>query len=566
METEVAIVGGGPVGLSAALILGKLRVKVVLVERNASTSVHPRGHLVNARTMEIFRALGCDADVARGGLPAERDTGLAFASRLVAPDFGMLSTNGIAERDRARDASPCLETSCPQDVLEPILVAAARNHPSISLLFGTELTDLAPRRDHVRLICEREQDELMIDAHYVIGADGVRGSVREWLGIGMSGRRPIGRQIGIYFEADLWDVVRERPYLSWSIFNAQTRGVLIALDGRRRWAYNFAFDPETETPRDFTASRCEAIVRAAVGIEDLPLAILSVQPWRMQAQVADRFREGRVFIAGDAAHPLSPARGLGMNTGICDVHNLAWKLSLVLRGVAPASLLDSYQAEREPVARANVAKSAQSALKIAELSGLTTPDSSTASELGEAAKVERHAMAAIPSLQEQLDDLGRTFGQVYESAWVQSDGSSSPAYQIKDYEPSARPGHRAPHLWLQGTHGAVSTIDLFGDGAFILLTTPEGVDWQLAFATMAATRKLTARSWRIGAGADYVDSEGRFPALYGIGAGGMVLVRPDGYVAARAPGAIAKPREFLERALGIALDGDDPRRRASSAA
>ncbi|MGX9943182.1 FAD-dependent monooxygenase [Bradyrhizobium denitrificans] len=569
METAVAVVGGGPVGLSAALLLGSLGVDVTLIERNASTSVHPRGHVVNARTMEIFRALGCDAEVARASLPADRNTGVSFVSRLKGPDIGVLATRGIPERDRAhRDASPCVKMSCPQDVLEPILAAAASKLPSVSLSFGTELRDLSMHRGGVRLMCQRQDAELALEARYVIAADGARSFVRERLGIGMSGRGRIGRQIGIHFEADLWELVQDRPYLLWWIFNAETCGVLIALDGRRRWTYNFAFDPEKETAQDFTETRCESIVRAAIGVDDLPLSIRSIQPWRMQARLADRFSEGRVFLAGDAVHPLPPTGGQGMNTGVGDVHNLAWKLALVLRGVAPASLLDSYDAERRPVAHTNIEQSVQNALKMAEsgLSGMATHDSPIARMLEgpNGPEAERHIREVVPTLREHFDYIGQTFGHAYDSAWLTPDGSPQPPFRIDHYEPVARPGHRAPHIWLQGPNGSLSTIDLAGADRFVLLTTPEGTDWQPAFDRLVAERQIPGRSYRIGLDGDHVDHDGRFAEIFGIGPRGMVLMRPDGYVAARCASAAPDPGQFLAGALFIALEGNE--RRTSSAA
>lgn len=560
METEVAIVGGGPVGLSAAALLGSLGVNTTLIEQNESTSVHPRGHVVNARTMEIFRSLGCAEAVASAGLPPERNAGVTFLSRLNGPDIGVLVTRGILERDRAhQSASPCLKSSCPQDVLEPILVETARRFPSVNLSFSTELREFTLNADKVRLDCKQRQGGLTIDARYVIAADGARSFVRERLGIGMTGRGRIGRQLGIYFEADLWSLVEKRPYLLWWVFNAQTCGVLIALDGRRRWTYNFAFDPEKQRVEEFTTERCEAIVRAAIGANDVPIKICSIQPWRMQARLADRFRDGPIFLAGDAVHPLPPTGGQGMNTGIGDVHNLAWKLALVLRGCASVSLLDSYNEERRPVAKTNIDQSVHNAMKMADsgLSGMATHESHIAKMLEgpDAADAERHIREVIPGLREHFDYIGQTFGHAYASAWIVPDETSPPPFRIEHYDPVARPGHRAPHLWLDGPTGRLSTIDLTGDGRFVLLTTPEGVEWQAAFADAAAAPRIPSHSCRIGSGGDYTDEDGKFAGAYGIGSRGMVLIRPDGYVAARSAHAVPEPKKFLERVLNNALVG-----------
>ncbi|MHC2535242.1 FAD-dependent monooxygenase [Bradyrhizobium diazoefficiens] len=564
METEVAIVGGGPVGLTAAALLGALGVNTILVERNASTSAHPRGHVVNARAMEIFRSIGCEERVAKAGLPPERNAGVSFLSRLTGPDIAVLATRGIPDRDRAHQAaSPSRKTSCPQDVLEPILADVAGSFAPVKVLFSTELKELVSRPDGVRLECQQGAGDLAIEARYVIAADGARSFVRERLGIGMTGRGRIGRQIGIYFEADLWAFVEKRPYLLWWIYNATTCGVLIALDGRRRWTYNFAFDPDQESVESFTTERCEAIVRAAIGSDEVPLEIHSILPWRMQARLADQFSKGRVFIAGDAAHPLPPTGGQGMNTGIGDVHNLAWKLAFVLRGNAPASLLESYNEERRPVAQTNIEQSVHNAMKMAEsgLSGMATHDSPIAKMLEgpDSAAAERHIREVIPSLREHFDYIGQTFGHAYFSRWISPDGTSAPPFRIEQYEPVACPGHRAPHLWLQGPNGKLSTIDLAGAGSFLMLTPPDGADWRRAFAKVSAELHVPGRSCSIGTGGDYIDQDGSFVQSYGIGPRGMVLIRPDGYVAARSFHAAPDPGKFFERALRTALAGPDLR-------
>ncbi|WP_025037645.1 FAD-dependent monooxygenase [Bradyrhizobium sp. DOA9] len=565
METEVAIVGAGPVGLTAAALLGSLGVNTVLVERNASTSIHPRGHVVNARTMEIFRSIGCEEPIAKAGLPPERNAGVSFLSRLTGPDIAVLATRGIPDRDRAHQAaSPSRKASCPQDVLEPILADVARSFATVKVQFSTELKELASRPDGVRLECRQGAGDLMIDARYVIAADGARSFVRERLGIGMTGRGRIGRQIGIYFEADLWEFVEKRPYLLWWIYNATTCGVLIALDGRRRWTYNFAFDPDQESVESFTTERCEAIVRAAIGSDDVALEIHSILPWRMQARLADQFSKGRVFIAGDAAHPLPPTGGQGMNTGIGDVHNLAWKLAFVLRGNAPASLLESYNEERRPVAQTNIEQSVHNAMKMAEtgLSGMATHDSPIAKMLEgpDSAAAERHIREVIPSLRDHFDYIGQTFGHAYSSRWISPDGTSAPPFRIEQYEPVACPGHRAPHLWLRGLDDRLSsTVDLAGAGYFLMLTTPGGEDWRRAFAKASAELHVPGRSCSIGAGGDYIDQDGLFAQSYGIGPRGMVLIRPDGYVAARSFHAVPDPGKFFERALRTALAGADIR-------
>jgi putative polyketide hydroxylase len=515
MMPNVAIIGAGPVGLTCALLLSKQGISTVVYEQNATTSTHPRGHVVNARSMEIFRSIGLEDAIVAQSLPADRNQGVAFLRRLAEPAVAVLRTRGLPERDEAhRAASPCLRASCPQDRLEPVLLHAAQNDRNIELRFSTEIRRVERDSEIVRLGGTGPDGEFEIAVPFVVGADGARSHVRREAGIEMSGRGRIGRQIGIYFEADLWSLVEERPYLLWWIYNAQTCGVLIALDGRHRWTYNFAFDEENESAADFTPERCAGILREVIGIDTIDVEIRSILPWRMQARLADRMNVGPLFLAGDAAHPLPPTGGQGMNTGIADVHNLAWKLALVLRKQAPRALLDTYNTERRPIAQINIDQSVANAMKMAELglSGMATADSAMARSLDGDGRdaAEAHMRKVVPDLREHFDYLGQTFGHVYHDGALLDDGTAAPEFSVIDYTPDARPGHRAPHLWLQQNGRQVSTIDLVGYGQFTLFTTPECSEWQAAFARAIEDRRLSGHAWTVGAGGDLVDPSGQF--------------------------------------------------------
>jgi 2-polyprenyl-6-methoxyphenol hydroxylase-like FAD-dependent oxidoreductase len=558
--SEVAIIGAGPTGLACALLLARLGVRSTVIERNSGTSTHPRGHVVNARSLEIFRSLGLEDAIRAESLPAQRNQGVAFLRRLTEPAIAVLRTQGVPERDAAqRAASPCLRASCPQDRLEPILREAADRQPLIDLRFGTEVTGITQDNESVTLSGHGPDGRFSLTASYLVGADGTRSLVREQAGIGMHGRGRIGRQIGIYFEADLWALVETRPYLLWWIYNAATCGVLIALDGRTRWTYNFAFDPERETADAFTPARCAEILRHVIGREDIPLAIRSILPWRMQALLAEQMGKGRIFVAGDAAHPLPPTGGQGMNTGIGDVHNLAWKLALVLRGAAPQALLETYGAERRPIAHFNIEQSVRNAMKMAELglSGMATAESSFALSLDgpdQQAASER-LRQAVPHLSEHFDYLGQTFGQGYASGAFVSDGLAVEPPAVGTYVPCARPGYRAPHIWLHRGEERVSTIDLIGFGAFTVFATPEASAWRQGFEEALARRGLTGRGWLVGDGGDLVDPEGEFRRLYGLPDRGAVLVRPDGYVAFRSSETSPGSPQAIDDILDVTLSG-----------
>lgn len=547
-ETEVLIVGGGPCGLAAATALGRCGIRTWLVEKHASTSFHPRGHVVNARTMEILRTWGIEEQVRARGIPHDRNQGVAFARCVAGEVIGEIRTAGDPLRNRLVETyGPSAKTSCPQDLLEPVLRRAAESCPSVQVRFATRLESLRQDCHGVEAVLTgADGTSFPLRAAYVIAADGARGMLREELGIAMTGEGALGHQIGVYFEADLWPWIAQRPNLLWWIYNKDTVGVLIALDGHRRWTYNFGYDPARDAPEDFTPERCAALVRAAVGAPDLALQIRDKRVWRMQARIAQTLRAGRVFLAGDAAHPLPPTGGQGMNTAVGDVHNLCWKLALVLRGLADDALLDTYCEERLPVIRFNVEQSVRNARKMeaAGLGGIMR----TAEDFREE-DIDR-MRAAIPLQREHFEYHGQTFGYAYRSRIIFDEGDDPTPSEINTYTPSAAPGGRAPHCWLRRSSAeTLSTIDLFRDTTFTLLVGRTGQAWIPAFRRAAAEAGLESQAFVVGPSGDLIDNQGVFLDLYQLGPGGAVLVRPDGHVAWRSPVLAPNPRRTLDEVL-----------------
>lgn len=556
----VVVIGGGPVGLSAAIAIGRLGVPVTLFERHTDTARHPRGHVVNARTMEILRGWGLADAVRAAGLPADRNIGTAFCVRMTGPILGTIVSRGAdPEHDaRVRSWGPELKSSCPQDVLEPILKAGAEAIDGVTIRFGTEVTGLRQDADGVDV---EFSDELgspaRTRASYVVAADGAYSPTRDRLGISMTGTEQIGNQMGVYFHADLWEHVKDHPYLLWWVYNAQASGVLIALDGRSRWTFNFAYDADRDDVASFTEERCVELIREAVGVPDLAVDIRSARPWTMRAQTAQRMRDGRIFLAGDAAHPLPPTGGQGMNTGVGDVHNLGWKIAAVLAGSASPALLDTYETERAPVARFNVEQSHRNARVMADagLGGMVRNDDELIASLEQLDDAGLTALqASIESQRDHFDYHGQVLGVTYRSTAIADRGEPVPPLTIRDYTPAARPGSRAPHVWLD-TDQTRSLLDDFVGDQFTLVTTDQGrPHWHRALRDGAIPLVIRA----FGASPQAPDRERDVVTLYDLGEDGAVLVRPDGHVAARADAAddssIAAMRDAVDRAVGHGLD------------
>jgi putative polyketide hydroxylase len=527
LEVPVLVVGGGPVGLSASLLLSRHGVRSLLVERHPGTSVHPKARGLNVRTLELFRVWGLEAAVRAAAGELDRALDVVWAPTLAAPETRRVPYGGEGERRQAD--SPTTSAGCAQDKLEPILLEAARSYGLGELRFGQELSSLRQDEDGVAAaLVERESgEEVTVRAAYVIAADGAQSPVRSMLGIGMVGPGAVAHRMGIYFRADLREIGDNRPALLYLVSPPEGGGVIAAVNLADLWLYMAPFRPEQgERVEEFSHERCAQLVRGAVGAEDLEVEVLSALPWALAAAIAERFRDGRVFLAGDAAHLIPPTGGQAMNVGIQDVHNLAWKLAARLGGWAGVALLDTYESERRPFA---VAVNDDAARNLGARGG-TRP--------------------------EQFSNRGRVLGVSYDSTAVIPDGTDLPAVAnpIIDYPPTARPGSRAPHIWLWRGKQRVSILDLY-DTDFTLLTGPDSA-WCTAAEETRARLAIPLKCYTVGPDAPLIDNTGEWSHLYGVRPDGAVLVRPDGHVAWRTATAQTDPTSRLLDCLRriLALD------------
>jgi 2-polyprenyl-6-methoxyphenol hydroxylase-like FAD-dependent oxidoreductase len=577
-EVPVLIVGGSLVGLSAALFLRWHGVDVLAVERHAGTAIQARAGHFHLRTVEILRSAGLEDAVRRR------------SEEQYPPDGGINNVESLAGREIANyfpnlnagvdEFSPTIRLFINQDALEPIIRARAAELGA-RLRYGTECVSLEQDADGVTAFMRDMASGVVsqVRAQYVIAADGNRSPTRELLGIGMHGHGLLSNSITIYFrsKADLGPLLADRNQGVHYVTNPLLRGffrldrsgnagfLVVNLVGdisRPEIVAAYPSAPWANVAEGITESRALELLRAAIGIPDIPVIIENIATWRAVADSADRYRDGRVFLAGDAAHTVPPNGGYGGNTGVQDAHNLAWKLALSLAGVAGPGLLDSYDAERRPIGELTVEQAfTRYVNRVAPYLGTENTQplvDDFSMEIGY--RYNSDAVVLEPAVLEPavLESA------VLEPAVLESATAGSLPLHEHPRESFGRPGSRAPHIFLdipdredgQGS-GAVSTLDLFGTN-FVLLTGTEGGAWHAA-ATVAAKEAGVALD-------AHVVAQAGFPPAYGISPSGAVIVRPDGFVGWRAvagPGDSAgdspaggEPEVVLRRVLRSLLCRD----------
>jgi 2-polyprenyl-6-methoxyphenol hydroxylase-like FAD-dependent oxidoreductase len=507
-RTDVVIVGAGPVGLCTAIGLRHFGVDCAVVERHPSTLDFPKGRGVLARPFEIFRQWGLEDRVAAVCLSPGQAASMFQGNTLFGDAFKRTHATG---QDTFPN-SPTPPRACSQERLEPVLLRAAIDAGAMVHL-STRLVDLSQHADGVTAVVSDEGGGTTreLEAAYLVAADGARSTVRDMVGIETRELTRVGDDtISILFEADLRGRIDDRTSALYWLGRPRPGTVVALVDNETRWILMVPYHYEDEAPESFTDEVCAAMVDDALGVPGFDARVVGIRHWHSAAVLADRFRAGRVFLAGDAAHVTTPAGGLGMTTGIADAHNLAWKLAGVLHRWARASLLDSYDEERRPAARRSVEASVE-------------------------------ILQAPPMQPRRLASDGLVLGHGYDSAIIVPDGTDPPTVgdALRDFVPTARPGHRAPHVWVEHDGRQVSILDLFGS-EFVLLGGPQ---------SLSAPDGTPLRS---------VSPSGDWRSLYGVSDTGMVLVRPDGHVAARWRTRPEPLQATVEHALRVATGSPAP--------
>lgn len=493
-ESPIIIVGAGLVGLGAALELARFGVASIVLERRQSFSVHPKTRIFNTRTMEIARGWGPavyqrlrDID-----LPDSWKSPLRFLATMVGKEFGQIQTTGFAGPGPL--ISPAVPVLSSQDAVEAVLrdaVAATglvelrSGHEVIAVTGGTVVND---DRASVRVRVVATGSEYVQDGVALVGADGIDSIVRQELGVALVGERGVHHFINCYFYADIEPLLGGRSGVLWHVVNANAVGMLQPLDAHGRWLCQISVPAQQWDRTLWPASVVSQWVREAVGVADLAVEVRDVGLWRMNVTVAERFVSGRVVLCGDAAHQFPPTGGLGVNTGIQEIHNAMWKLALCAQGRAQWSLLHTYDAERRPVAATSAKQSYQNFRNVARIGAVHYG-------FGDSGVT---AAEVIEQSRRYGNHLGVELGTVYRSSAIIPDGTAPPAVadDYSDYAPSATPGCRAPHVAL-GKDRSLSTLDLCVTG-FTLLAGKNGSAWHGAAASATAQLGVKVAAYQIG--------------------------------------------------------------------
>lgn len=563
---DVVVVGAGPVGATAALLLAGHGITSTVVESRSVVGSHPAAHVLSTRSLEIWREVGLERDIRRLSAPMRELRCITYCTTLAGPELGRVPLADMPETqlDAIESISPTRSAHLPQTVLEPLLWRHLRDSISIDVRTGwryvghTEVADGVA----VEIADTTTGSGRTITARYLLGADGAASAVRRALGVTMAGP-VLNHVISVHFSADLEPFLRARRGPVMWTHTGKGLGVVIVHRSPHDLVFQIPYFPPFESPDDFPVEVCRDHILDAIGDPGVDVEIKSITSWAMHAQVATRYRAGPVFLAGDAAHRFPPTGGLGLNAGVADVHNLAWKLAWVISGRARDGLLDTYAHERHPVATDTTADSVANYERLfdvvaalgmsrrailalprmvdavpkwmprrpvrAAVRGLTAlgyrPLGLAKSSGPVGRRLRRRAARAIDGQGQHYRNWGRDLGVRYQGGAVIGDGLPPPPDDPEFYTPCARAGGRLPHAWIEAGGRRMSTLDLVRRDQLTLLVSED--DHAARAAWWSAAHGLPFALVGVGGAAKAVFDTG----VAGADADALV-VRPDGHIVA----------------------------------
>lgn len=588
-EVDVLVVGAGGCGLNLSIYLADLGVEFLTVERNTSLANLPKAHYLNQRTMEILRQHGVADDIYAGSTPPENMSHAMWLTTLggdgpydrkVIYEMDGIGGSGDSQRAIYERDSACISANLPLIRSEPVFRHHADARAPGRLLFGHEL--LRFEQDSNGMMATVRElatgTEHVIRAKYLVGADGGR-MIGKALGNKMVGPSGLAKNVTVHFKADLSKVLLDDRVMLHFFIHPTRRGPLasgaLVPAGPGRWGRHspewiFHFMVAPDDPARFDDAMVTQQIRELLKLPDLDMQVLKISHWMIEAVLAEKYRFGRILMAGDACHRHPPASGLGLNTGIQDAHNLAWKLALVTRGKASDALLDSYESERRPIGSFNVAWALSSywnhllsaasifaihPANVYEAVGQPDQDNEISGLFADSpdGRMRRARMRDVFGTHRiEMFDHDVELGFVYEQGALVPDGTPTPERDPwgSDYRPTTRPGHRLPHAWLEMNGQRLSTHDLLDTKAgFVLIANAKGDAWCEAAGSVARELGIGLNAVRVAPDGDALDTDRTWQTLSQVGEAGAVLVRPDGMVAWRAQGAAANAADELGGAL-----------------
>lgn len=570
ITTDILVAGAGPAGLTAAALLARMGLPSICVAKYSSTADSPRAHVTNQRAVEILRDLGLEERAQRRSLAPDQIGTQVFATSFAGREISRLMTWGSGA-DRAGEyeaSSPARMCNIPQTALEPLLLDGAREFGA-DIRFDHEVINVRQTPDYIVAHIRRRDsgEEFEIRARYMIGCDGARTLVGEQGSFTYEGEAGLASAITVWMEADL---TRYAAHRSGALFFNCVPGsedlcsVWTVVEPFTEW--NAIFARHGGEPSELDEDSVMARVREAIGDDDVQVKIKKISEWKVNHVVASNYRDGRLFIAGDAAHRHPPANGLGSNTSIQDSYNLAWKLALVLKGQAGDGLLDSYSSERQPVGRQIVDRANRSLEEMFPWfealgfgPGMSREDALASLDalFGPGGGERRQRLLeGLDLLNGQFNAHGVEMNQRYAVGAVVGDGSPFPEFERDAdlyHQPTSHPGAHIPHAWLVRGSEKISTLDLCAYDRFTLVTGIEGGLWREAALQAARETGVPLQSVVVGLGQEHNDVLGRWRSVAEIGEDGCLLVRPDRVVAWRSAGMVEDPTAALTNALSAIL-------------